>query len=104
MATDAPRFVLTPVGRNPLASMVKNMCQAIGVTGKTNHSLRATGVSRMFAANVPHKLKGHCTDEAMRVNETQPFSSKELCLLLFALRRQLTMLKALSMKVHLVSH
>ena len=36
--------------------MVKNMCQAIGVTGKTNHSLRATGVSRMFATNVSHKL------------------------------------------------
>ena len=56
MAADAPWFVLTPVGCNPLASMVKNMCQAVGVTGKTNHSLRATGVSRMFAANVPHKL------------------------------------------------
>ena len=39
-------FLFQPVGRNTLASIVKKMCSQIGVTGKTNHSLRATGCSR----------------------------------------------------------
>ena len=49
-------FLIQPVGCNTLASMVKNMCFQIGVTGKTNHSLRATGATRLFKANIPEKL------------------------------------------------
>ena len=48
-------FLFQPVGHNTLASMVKKMCSQIGVTGKTNHSLRATGATRLFEANVPEK-------------------------------------------------
>ena len=33
--------------------MVKDMFADAGITGKTNHSLRATGASEMFRANVP---------------------------------------------------
>ena len=63
-------FLIQPVGRNTLASMVKNMCSQIGVTGKTNHSLRATGATRLFEANVPEKLiqerTGHKSTDALR--------------------------------------
>ena len=63
-------FLIQPVGCNTLASMVKNMCSQIGVTGKTNHSLRATGAARSFEANVPEKLiqerTGHKSTDALR--------------------------------------
>lgn len=36
--------------------MVKKMFEQIGVEGKTNHSLRATGATRLFEVNVPEKL------------------------------------------------
>ena len=63
-------FLIQPVGRNTLASMVKTMCSQIGVTGKTNHSLRATGATRLFEANVPEKLiqerTGHKSTDVLR--------------------------------------
>ena len=66
-------FLFQPVGRNTLASMVKKMCSQIGVTGKTNHSLRATGATRLFEANVPEKLiqerTGHKSLDALRKYE-----------------------------------
>ena len=45
-----------PVGENKLGSMVKEMFDGIGVTGKTNHSLRATGATCLYGANVPEKI------------------------------------------------
>ena len=40
---------------------------------KSNHSLRATGATEMFAANVPEKLMqsrtGHCSLDALRLYE-----------------------------------
>lgn len=37
--------------------MVKDICSKGKITGnKTNHSLRATGVSELFQAGVPEKL------------------------------------------------
>ena len=36
--------------------MVKETFSEIGITGKTNHSLRATGASALFEANVPKKV------------------------------------------------
>ena len=44
------------IGRNTLGSMVKKMCKAIGVEGKTNHSLRTTGASHLFQRNMLEKL------------------------------------------------
>ena len=45
-------------GKLVLGNMVKNMVKesGLGCTNKTNHSLRATGATRMFEANVPEKL------------------------------------------------
>ena len=45
------------MGKETLGSMVKTMCAKAGITGnKTNHSLKATGATRMFEGNVPEKL------------------------------------------------
>ena len=45
----------------------------IGVSGKTNHSLRATGASDMFQAGVPEKIiqerTGHWSMDALRMYE-----------------------------------
>ena len=51
-----PWFMLQVVGRNVLASMVKQVFQEVGIDGKTNPSLWATGATRLFEANVPEKL------------------------------------------------
>ena len=54
---DNPWFSITPVGKNTLANMVKDICKDVKISGnKTNHSLRATGASSMFQAGVPEKI------------------------------------------------
>ena len=45
----------SPVERTS-SSMVKNMFADAGIAVKTNHSLRATGASEMFCANVSEKV------------------------------------------------
>ena len=66
-------FSLQPVGRNTLATMLRSMCNEIGICGKPNHSLRATGATRLFEANVPEKLiqerTGHRSIGALRQYE-----------------------------------
>ena len=48
-------------------------CSEVGIEGKTNHSLRATGASRLFEANVPEKLikerTGHRSTDSLRIYE-----------------------------------
>lgn len=69
-----PWYDALPVGKNKLSSMVKDMCKDCGIEEKTNHSLRATGASVMFQANVPEKIiqntTGHrcsrCTKEIQK--------------------------------------
>ena len=51
-----PWFTLQVIGWNVLASMVKRMFLEVGIDGKTNHSIRATGATCLFEANVPEKL------------------------------------------------
>ena len=78
---DVPWFTLNVIGRNTLGSMVKKMCEAIGVEGKTNHSLRATGASRLFERNVPEKLiqerTGHKSTDALRQYERTSTSQQK---------------------------
>lgn len=49
------------------------MFEKVGIAGKTNHSLRATGASALFEANVPEKLiqerTGHRSVKALRLYE-----------------------------------
>ena len=59
------------MGKGKFGSMVKTMCAKAGITGnKTNHSLKATGATRMFESNVPEKIiqerTGHRSVEALR--------------------------------------
>ena len=60
-----------PCGKNKLSSMVKSMFAMIGITGKTNHSLRATGASSLFQAGIPEKIiqkrTGHRPIKALRM-------------------------------------
>ena len=54
--------------------MLKDMCYEAGITGqKTNHSLRATGVSEVFAAdaseNIIKERTGHRSLDALHVYE-----------------------------------
>ena len=69
-----PWFTAVPVGRNTLTSMFREMCADAGVQGhKTNHSLRATGASELFAAGVPERIiqerTGHRSLKALRTYE-----------------------------------
>ncbi len=51
-------FSIQPIGWNSLQSMVKDMCAEAGVHGnKTNHSLRAAGVTLLFSAGIQEKLR-----------------------------------------------
>ena len=69
------------IGRNVLCSMVKNMCAAIGVEGKTNHSLHATGATRLFESSVPEKLiqehTGHRSLDSLRLYERTSTSQQK---------------------------
>ena len=70
---DALWFIAVPIGRNQLGGMVKKMFAQVGIEGKTNHSLRATGATRLFESNVPEKLiqdrTGHRSTDAVRMYE-----------------------------------
>ena len=44
------------VGKHTLATMVKEACMEAGISGKTNHSLQATGGTTMFTAGVPEQV------------------------------------------------
>ena len=50
---DSPWYEGIPVGKETLSTMLANMCDKAGIPRKTNHSLRATGVTEIFAVNVP---------------------------------------------------
>ena len=52
----APWYECAPVGKEKLRKFLRTMCEEAGISGKTNHSLRATGASAMFRANVPEKI------------------------------------------------
>ena len=67
----APWFYDSPVGEHKLGGMVKDMFTEIGISGKSNHSLRVTGASVLFQANVPEKIiqerTGHRSIKALRL-------------------------------------
>lgn len=81
LAHGVPWFVVHPVGRNALGSMVRNMCEQMGVKGKTNHNLRATGSTQLFEANVSEKLlqerTGYQGIDALRMYEWTSVSQQK---------------------------
>ena len=69
-----PWFQRSPIGVNPLKNMMPNISRLSGIhTRYTNHSLRATAATRMFAAGVPEKIiadrTGHKSAKALRQYE-----------------------------------
>lgn len=64
-------YSVSPVGKNKLSHAVSNMCKACGIQGfKTNHSLRATAATRLYASGVDEQLvmerTGHRSIEGIR--------------------------------------
>ena len=51
-------FFKNAIGHNVLAQLMKRMLTSAGIdsTGKSNHSLRATAIRRMFQSNVAQKV------------------------------------------------
>ena len=79
---DDPWFECTPIGKNVLAKFVQVMCEDTGIREKkTNHSLRATGVTSLFTAEVPEKLikgiSGHKSSQALQIYERPTVSQKQ---------------------------
>ncbi len=65
-----PWFLAVPVGKNVLGKMVSEICEEAGVNGKkTNHSLRVTCATSLYAAGVPEKViqsrTGHSSLESL---------------------------------------
>ena len=73
MPLDGPWYDPVPVGRNKLGSMVKEMCENAGIAPRTNHSLRATGATALFHADVPERIiqktTGHRSLDSLRTYE-----------------------------------
>ena len=69
----APWFYSVPVGKNTLGGLLADICREAGIEKKTNHSLRATGATAMFAAGVPEKMikevTGHKSSKALEIYE-----------------------------------
>ena len=81
-----PWYCSVPLGHNCLAKKLKDIFTSAGIDhkGKSNHSLRATSISRMYRADVPEKLimerSGHLSTEGVRSYErTSAEQTKKLC-------------------------
>lgn len=70
-----PWFTAVPIGHNTLSSKLKSIFTEaeLSTENKSNHSLRATAISRMYRASVPEKVimerSGHLTKEGVRSYE-----------------------------------
>ena len=66
-----PWYTNQPMGHNSLETFLKDILKAAGIdcTNKSNHSLRATSISRMYRKDVPDKLimerSGHLSKEGL---------------------------------------
>ena len=81
-----PWYTNVPLGHNSLGTFLKRILSEAGVdtTNKSNHSLRATAISRMYQRNVPEKLimerSGHLSrDGVMSYERTTAAQQKALC-------------------------
>lgn len=62
-----PWFTAKAIGRNALNGMVKDICCKGEISGnKTNHGLRATGVSDLIQAGVSEKFIQECSGHLSR--------------------------------------
>ena len=96
-----PWFAPVPIGKNSLNTMLKDMCSEAGITGrKTNHSLRATGASELFAAGVPEKIikerTGHRSLDALHVYEHTTSTQHQAVSTILGSRNKISFQEALS--------
>lgn len=88
----APWFYASPVGEHKLCGMVKDIFTEIGVSGKSNHSWRATGASVLFKANVPEKIiqerTGNRSLKALRLYMSAQLVSNTCRFLTYCLTKQ----------------
>ncbi len=80
-----------PIGRNKLSQMVHEICKIGNISGhKTNHSLRATGATELYTAEVPEKIieerTGHRSIEGLRLYMNEPVTSSIKQFLTFSLQ------------------
>ena len=70
---EKPWFSSIPIGWNKLDRYVKEMFEEAGIHGKSNHSLRVTGATRMYRCGIAEKTiqsrTGHKSVDALRVYE-----------------------------------
>ena len=85
-SADEPWYTRKILGHNVLGQLLKRMCGRAGIdsTNKTNHSLRATAISRMFQSGVPQKVvmnrSGHLSKEGLVPYERiTPQQQKAVC-------------------------
>ena len=73
MPLDGPWYDAVPVGSHKLGSMVKEICEDAGIAPRMNHSLRATGATALFQADVPERIiqktTGHRSLDSLRTFE-----------------------------------
>lgn len=72
------------ISRNTRDKFVKDMCSEAGIAGKTNHSLRATGATRLYMSGTSESAiqgrTGHNGMEALRTYEhVSADQEKEMC-------------------------
>lgn len=78
-------FTRNPVGHNTLAQTVPNLCKAAGIKGYfTNHSLKATTVTRGITKGIPEKFvmerTGHRDVRSLPRYDREDIKSKlEVC-------------------------
>ena len=81
-----PWYTAQPMGHNTLDKYLKNILRGAGINtdNKSNHSLRATAISRMYQKNIPEKLimerSGHLSREGVASYErTTPAQQLQMC-------------------------
>ena len=74
MEDDNPWYSSQRIGRNRISQLMKTICSVSGVQNKyTNHSLRATGATRLFQSGTPENVimerSGHRSTDGVRQYE-----------------------------------
>jgi len=78
-----PWFYPNPTGKNTLHSLLHTMCkEEAGIEDKkSNHSLRASGTTAMFAVQVPEKMikeeTGHTSSKALAIYECPTLAHRQ---------------------------
>ena len=98
-----PWFTITPVGKNTLVKMVKDICADAVIGGsKSNHSLRATGATELYQAGVPEKViqerTGHLSLAGLRQYERTSEKQHEAVSQVLAAKENVTYQQQFSMQ------